>query len=74
MCVYAHGGLLSRLRHAFKDAGKRLDMGKGCVRFRHLDDLPLAELGRLIAATPVKDFIEIYESSRKKPVAKRKPR
>lgn len=74
MCVYARAGLERELRSAFTDAGNRLDTGKACIRFRGLEDLPLGDLGRLIAATPVRDFIEIYEGSRKQPAGRRKPR
>ena len=54
------------LRRAFADAGLKLDMGKACVRFRALGDLPLEAIGALIAATPVADFLAAYEKSRAK--------
>jgi hypothetical protein len=41
-------------------------MGKSCVRFRNLEDLPLAVIGKLISETPVDDFIQLYEVSRRK--------
>jgi uncharacterized protein YdhG (YjbR/CyaY superfamily) len=53
-----------QLREAFAAAGKKLDMGKSCVRFRKLDDLPLDEIGRIIAATPPDAFIAQYEAAR----------
>ena len=37
--------------------GKKLDMGKSCVRFKKLDDLPLDVVGEAIARTSVDDFI-----------------
>ena len=49
----------------YRAAGKRLDMGKSCVRFRTLDDLPLDLVGRTIARTPAADFIARYEASRR---------
>jgi len=52
-------------REEFRKAGKKLDMGKSCVRFRKLDDLPLDVIGKVIASTPPEKFIERYESSRK---------
>jgi hypothetical protein len=52
------------LRREFAEAGKKLDMGKSCVRFRKLDDLPLDVIGRAIAATPPERFIELYEKAR----------
>lgn len=54
----------AELREAFARAGRKLDMGKACVRFKRLDDLPLEAIGRLIAATPVDEFIAACERSR----------
>ena len=48
----------------YKATGKRLDMGKSCVRFRTLDDLPLDVVGQAIAASPVDRFIEAYVEER----------
>ena len=45
-------------------SGKRLDMGKACVRFKSIDDLPLDLIGETIARTPVDDFIALYEKAR----------
>ena len=53
-------------REAFKRAGKKLDMGKSCVRFRKLEDIPLELIGKVIARIPPERFIERYEASRKK--------
>jgi hypothetical protein len=55
-----------RLRAAFERAGKKLDMGKCCVRFKRLDDLPLEAIGEIVAATPPEALIEQYEASRKR--------
>jgi hypothetical protein len=54
----------STFREEYAKTGKRLDMGKSCVRFRSVDDLPLDLIGRTVAATPVEDFIRAYERSR----------
>jgi hypothetical protein len=48
----------------YRESGKKLDMGKSCVRFKELDDLPLGLIGEVIARTPVEEFIERYEASR----------
>jgi uncharacterized protein YdhG (YjbR/CyaY superfamily) len=66
MNVYGDTPTAKAFRDAFKKAGKKLDMGKSCVRFRAADDLALDALGQAIAATPVADFIAIYERARKK--------
>ena len=55
-----------RFRAEFARAGKKLDMGKSCVRFKKLEDLPLDVIGRTIASTPPEKFIKRYEASRKK--------
>lgn len=52
------------LKDAFAKAGKKLDMGKSCLRFRTLDDLPLPALGELIASMPPAAFIAAYEANR----------
>jgi hypothetical protein len=53
-----------RLRKIFEEAGKKLDMGKACVRFRKVDDLPLPAIGDLIADLSPDQFIQQYEAAR----------
>jgi hypothetical protein len=53
------------LRIEFERAGKKLDMGKSCVRFRTLDDLPLQVIGDFVASIPPEKYIEKYEASRR---------
>ena len=48
----------------FKATGKKLNMGKSCVRFKTLDDLPLELIGEAVARTPVADFIRLYEAAK----------
>lgn len=50
----------------YKASGKRLDMGKSCVRFRRLDDLPLDLVGKAIARTSLSEFIRHYQQSRRR--------
>jgi len=66
MGVYGDPEQEARLKAGFEEAGKRLDMGKSCVRFRKLDDLPLDVVGELIARITPEDFIAKYEASRRK--------
>ena len=54
------------LREAFEKEGKKLDMGKSCVRFKTLDDIPLEAIGRFVGATTVEEYIALYEASRPK--------
>jgi hypothetical protein len=62
--VYGDGSLEAWFRERYIATGKRLDMGKSCVRFRKLDDLPLELVAETIAKTPIDEFIEIYRASR----------
>ena len=42
---------------SYRATGKRLDMGKSCVRFRKLDDLPLDLIGEAVGRTPMEEWI-----------------
>ncbi len=64
--VYQEPALEEQLRDAYAAAGKRLDMGKSCVRFKRTEDLPLQAIGEIIAAVPVDTFIARYEAARRK--------
>jgi uncharacterized protein YdhG (YjbR/CyaY superfamily) len=63
MGAYGDDGAEAFLRERWP-ADKRLDMGKSCVRFRRLDDLPLDLIGQVIARTSVDELIAAYERSR----------
>jgi hypothetical protein len=65
--VYGDKALMDRLVAAYKTAGKKLDMGKSCLHFKSLDDLPLDVIGDIVASTPVERRIELAEAARKKP-------
>ncbi len=62
--VYGDESVENWFRERYIATGKRLDMGKSCVRFRKLDDLPLDLVGEAIAKTPLDEFVEIYKRSR----------
>jgi hypothetical protein len=64
MGIYQKGGLDQWLRGEFAKAGKKLDMGKSCLRFRKLEDLPLDLIARVVAGTPPEKYIAAYEASR----------
>lgn len=62
MAVYLTGIYMSdksrdEFEVAYKATGKRLDLGRSCVRFRKLDDLPLDLIGQSIAAIPCEEFV-----------------
>jgi hypothetical protein len=62
--VYSDPELEAWFRKAFADAGKKLDMGKSCVRFKTIDALPLDVIGQTIAKVPVDACIAQYEAAR----------
>jgi hypothetical protein len=66
MAVYQNPKKAAAFKQAFVKADKKLDMGKSCVRFRSLDDLPLDAVGNTIAAVPVDEYLDWYQRSRTK--------
>ena len=64
MGVYGEGENAKKFKAAFEKAGKKLDMGKSCVRFKAVDDLELGAIGDTIASMPVDDYVAMYEKSR----------
>lgn len=73
MGAYSNPADAAKLREAFRKAGKKMDMGKSCLRFQRAEDLPLEAIGRLIKGTSPDEFIRSYESGRKK-AGKTKPK
>lgn len=71
MSVYTDSKEEAELRDAFARAGKKLDMGKSCVRFRKLADLDLPAIARAVASTPPDAYIERYEANRRGPRARK---
>jgi len=68
MSVYQNPADYQELMDAFDAMGVKPNMGKSCIRFKKLDQLPLETISRLIAKTSVKDFIETTKAlQHKKP-------
>ena len=63
-CVYASKERTEQLKQASAAAGKKLDMGKSCIRFKQADDLPLDVIREEIGSTAPDEFIRIYEEAR----------
>lgn len=66
MNIYADLGLKSWFETELKKAGKKYSMGKSCVRFKKLEDIPLELIGKTVSKTSVEKYIQIYEDSRAK--------
>jgi len=65
MNVYGDKEIEAWFRQQYLASGKKLDMGKSCIRFKKIEDIPLELIGETIARTPVEEFIDKYEKSRK---------
>lgn len=74
MTVYGDAKTEQWFRDAFKAAGKKLDMGKSCVRFKKLEDLPLDVIGEVIARVPVQAYISRIQEGLAAYAAKKKPK
>jgi hypothetical protein len=61
--VYGDSDLATWFRAAWQKAGKKLDMGKSCIRFKRIEDVPLDVIGKAIKLMPVKKYIAYYEKA-----------
>lgn len=63
MALYANPDLLNWFTSEFtKQSTAKLDMGKGCIRFKKPEHIPYDLIGELIKRVNVKDYIERYET------------
>jgi len=73
MGVYGQPKQEQWFRAAWAKTGKKLDMGKSCVRFKKLEDVALDVLGEAIRRAPAKAYIAHYESVLRPPDKKKAP-
>jgi uncharacterized protein YdhG (YjbR/CyaY superfamily) len=67
MGIYANPEILEWFLAEFpKHSSTKLDMGKSCVRFKKMDQIPHELLGELMSKISVNDWIETYETNYKK--------
>ena len=72
MCVYGDAKHRAWFEREWKKTGKKLDMGKSCVRFKSADDLPLELITETVARVPVDAFLAQYEKAIPKSKRKKK--
>ena len=65
-CLYSDDAAMKRFVKDWKATGQRLDMGKSCVRFKSIDQVPLDVVGEAISRISVEEFVAGYEASRPK--------
>ncbi len=62
--IYCDDGTAEWFVERYKETGKKLDMGKSCVRFKKLEQLPIDVIGEAIAKVTVDQYLDFYETSR----------
>jgi Domain of unknown function (DU1801) len=62
MCVYGNRDHESWFRTAWAKTGKKLDMGKSCIRFKKLEDAALDVIGEAIRRVPAAIYIAAYQA------------
>jgi len=62
-CVYTDEAESERFQKEWLATGKKLDMGKSCVRVKKLEDIPLPVIGRVFKRMTAKKFVTAYEGS-----------
>ncbi len=64
MGIYANKDILEWFTNEYpKHSKQKLDMGKSCIRFKKLDQIPFELIGELVQKITVNDWIELYESN-----------
>ncbi len=71
MCIYGDEDNRAWFEKQWKKTGKKMNMGKACVRFTNVDDVPLDLITKAVGRVPVKKFLAHYtavipKSKRKK--------
>jgi hypothetical protein len=62
MSAYGEGLEEDWFRKAWAKTGKKLDMGKCCIRFKRLDDLALEVIGEAVRRVPAHKYIAAYDA------------
>jgi uncharacterized protein YdhG (YjbR/CyaY superfamily) len=55
--IYMDEGTREQFEARYRETGQRLDIGKSCVRFQKLEDLPLPLIGEAIGQIPADEFV-----------------
>ena len=71
-CIYMDEELKNRFVEDWRKTGKKLDMGKSCVRFKKLEDVPLKVIGDAVKRVPMKKYIKQYEDQLQQTAAGKK--
>lgn len=67
MCLYGNTRELDWFRNEWpKHSARKLDMGRSCIRFKRMDDIPLDLIAKLAARITPEQWIDIYEKALKR--------
>jgi hypothetical protein len=66
MSLYGNASHENQFRDEWKKTGRKLDMGKCCIRFRKLEDLALGVIGNAIRRVTTMEYIEVCEAAQQK--------
>lgn len=61
-CAYVDGDAAAWIQDEAKKRGVKLDMGKSCIRFKKVEDVPLDLIGEAIARMTTEGFVARYEA------------
>ena len=65
--IYNSEELLNWFQEEYpKHSKRKLDMGKSCVRFKKMDDIPYELIGELVSKMTPQDWISRYEEAVKR--------
>jgi uncharacterized protein YdhG (YjbR/CyaY superfamily) len=63
MSIYSNEENAKRFEQAYRATGKRYDVGKSCVRFKKLDDLPLPLIAAEVRSIKMDDYIALAKKA-----------
>jgi uncharacterized protein YdhG (YjbR/CyaY superfamily) len=67
MGLYANEDLMLWFKEEYAKRSKyKLDMGKSCVRFKRMDDIPVELIGELMGRISTQEWVDTYERIYKK--------
>ena len=73
MCLYGSQDHWKWFTEAWAKAGKKLDMGKSCVRFKKVEELALDVIGEAIRRVPARKYIAACEAALAKTKNRKQP-
>jgi hypothetical protein len=64
MAIYADANLYNWFVEEYpKHSAAKLDMGKGCIRFKKIEAIPFELIGELLSKITPQQWIEMYENA-----------